>query len=332
MKIVQFTASSGYGGMEKSFVDLSNALADDHNVTVVLLPGCDFRNRLSSKVTLVELVSNPTKYNPFLYYELYEKLRDISPDIVHTHGAKGTSVVHRISRFLQCKHLGTKHNDRKGRVFNSLKWVTAVSDKVKKSVSVMPGAVIQVVYNGLVEEEVQEVEKNAIFTILAVGRLDKVKGFDILIEQVQKLDFPYRLVVVGEGPEKEALVELITKQQLQDSVFLTGFSDDIAQMMHNSDTVVISSHREGFSNILVEALFYAPILLATPVGAVVEILPEQFQATQSGLGDKIADLYRNYDDYTNRFNLLRREKKSMFRQSNITEQYEMMYRKMSDLS
>lgn len=328
MKILQFAASNGYGGMEKAFVELSNGLAEKHSVTALLLRGCEYSNRFSEKVNLVELSANPTKHNPFLHYELYKKITTINPDIIHTHAVKGTQLVRRAGRFLGIKHVGTKHNDRKGRVFSSLDWVVAVSEKVRESIDIQSGAVVEVIYNGINEQKQIKTPKNDNFTILTVGRLDRIKGFDLLIEQVAKLNFPYRLLIVGEGPERRALTNLVAELQLQESIFLLGFRDNIAQLMHEAHVVVMPSHREGCSNVMIEAIFYAPVLLATPAGAVVEILPEKFQALQAGLGDKIIDLYQNYDEYTNRFDLVRQEKKNLFRQSSIVRKYEALYQKI----
>ena len=115
-------ASDGYGGAEKVFVELSNGLAERHEVAAMLIRGCAFRSRFSDKVQLIELKSNPTRHNPFLHYEIYRAVRRFSPDIIHTHAAKGAELVRKISRFTDIPHLGTKHNDRTGRIFNSLKW------------------------------------------------------------------------------------------------------------------------------------------------------------------------------------------------------------------
>ena len=95
--------------------------------------GPHMRERFSADVHLVSLLSNPTRYNPFLLYEIYSRLKDIKPDIVHTHAVKGTELVCSVNRFLRIPHVGTKHNVRKGKIFNTLNWVTAVSESIAKN-------------------------------------------------------------------------------------------------------------------------------------------------------------------------------------------------------
>jgi glycosyltransferase involved in cell wall biosynthesis len=327
MKIVHFLASGGggYGGAEKVCVELCNALAERHQVTAMVVRGCSFIDRFAKAVHVVELTSNPTINNPLLHYEIYQQLRDLRPDLVHTHAVKATVLVRRVNRFLGLKHVGTKHNDRKGKVFNAMDWVTTISQKAKNSIVPRHGGVVRVIYNGIVEEEVVKRHDPDIFTMIVVGRLEKIKGFDILVQQVANLTFPYNLLIVGDGPEEKNLLSLVMRLGLSEKVKLLGYRENIAQLMHDSHVVLISSHKEGGPRIIAEALFYAPALISTPVGVVPEVLPQEFIACQSQLGEKIADLYQNYEQYTRQFEDLRRLQKGTFLYPRILKQYEEIY-------
>lgn len=328
MNIVQFMASSAYGGAEKVFVELANALAGRHTVTALLLRNTAYKQRFSGAVQLVELKSNPTSHNPFLHLEIYSVLRSLGPDLVHSHAAKASELVAKVNRLLHLPHLATKHNDRRGRIFNSLAWVSTVSAKAQASVRARKGAQVRVIYNGVVEEQVAPGVKDEIFTILAVGRLDPIKGFDLLIRQVHALPFPFRLRIVGEGPERDRLAAQIMAAGLGDKVELLGFRDDIAQLMADAHLVVVSSHQEGGPKVMIEALFYADLLIATPVGAVVEVLPAVFQAEQHQLGAKLSDVWDNYAAYVEQFQRLRQEKKELFAFSRIVDQYISLYQEI----
>jgi glycosyltransferase involved in cell wall biosynthesis len=328
MKIVQFMASEGWGGAESVFVDLSNELAKSHHVIAFLLRGTEYVGRFSSDVHLVTLRSNPTRYNPFLLYEIYSCLKDIRPDIVHTHAVKGTELVCDINRFLQIPHVGTKHNVRKGKIFNTLNWVTAVSEASKETIHSVRPARIKVIYNGISPIIVEEIKKNEVFTILAIGHLDKVKGFDILIRQVCNLEFDFRLLIVGEGPEKSYLTETIKKTGMEGKVQLIGFREDVARLMKSSHMVVISSHTEGFSKVLVEGMFYADAVISTPVGIAAEVLPSIFLVEQGRLGQKISQLHRNYDQFTSDFRKISDNRKNDFLLPGIVEKYCRFYQEV----
>jgi glycosyltransferase involved in cell wall biosynthesis len=326
MRIVQFMASEGYGGAEQVFIELSNTLAEGAEVVAVLLRNATIGHRLSPLVRRLVLHSNPTSNNPFLHIELYSRLREISPDIVHTHAAKATTLVARINRLLGYPHLGTKHNDRKGRIFNHLRWVSAVSEKAARSVLAAPGAEIRVIHNGVAYEDCGQEEKDDIFTILAIGRLDRIKGFDALIEQVRSLAFPFLLCIVGEGPEKSSLDRQIRERGLAGRVVLEGFRDDIPRLMRKAHLVVISSHQEGGPKVMIESLFYADLLISTPVGAVPEVLPERFQAGQDRLAAKIAEVHAAYDRYREEFAAIAAKKRPEFSMPEIVIKYQDYYR------
>ncbi len=330
MKIVQFMASGSFGGAEKVFVELANALSERHSVIALVIRNCQFIHRFSAKVQVVELESHPTINNPFLHYELFRVLHRLKPDIIHTHAAKATQLVKRVNMFCDVKHLGTKHNDRNGRIFNRLRWVTAVSEKARQSIRPVRDCNISVIHNGVIEEPITLRNKSDIFTLLGVGRLDKIKGFDYLIQQVADLQFPFRLLLVGEGPEHGALQKQISRLGLEEKVQLLGFREDIAQMMHDAHLVVISSHREGGPKVMLEALLYADALVSTPVGAVPDVLPEYFQAQLHHLGKKIDYIYNNYVRYSQQFSEVRDKKKADFAFSKIVEEYEKTYRQIVD--
>jgi len=328
MKIVQFIASEGFGGAEKVFVELSNALARDHEVTALLLRNATIEKRFSPDVRQVRLNSHPTSNNPFLHLELYSRLKELNPDIIHTHAAKGTTLVARVNRLLGFKQLGTKHNDRKGRIFNTLRWVSTVSEKAGRSVIPARGAHICVIHNGVVPEVIGIVDKEEVFTMVAVGRLDRIKGFDILIDQVSSLPFDYRLQIVGEGPEKDNLEKKIRKHGLKGKVSLAGFRDDIPLLMKKAHLVVVASHQEGGPKVMIESLFYADVLIATPVGAVPEILPEMFQSSQDKLGRKIMEVHSHYDEYLKEFQKVADEKRQDFTIPLIVGKYFDLYREI----
>jgi glycosyltransferase involved in cell wall biosynthesis len=58
--------------------------------------------------------------------------------------------------------------------------------------------------------------------LLAVGRLVEKKGFDVLIAAASRLSFPFRLRIIGEGPERTHLERLIAAARLEEQVTLCG--------------------------------------------------------------------------------------------------------------
>ena len=143
--------------------------------------------------------------------------------------------------------------------------------------------------------------ENFKFSIVAVGRLDKIKGFDLLIRAVSELKFDFELKIYGQGGERQNLQNLIDSLNLQNRVQLCGFCDDVAAALSASHLHIISSRKEGFPVILIEGIFYSPVLISTRVGGISEILSEEFLYEAADLSAKIDEIYRTYGKYARAF-------------------------------
>ena len=159
--------------------------------------------------------------------------------------------------------------------------------------------------------------ENFKFSIVAVGRLDKIKGFDLLIRAVSELKFDFELKIYGQGGERQNLQNLIDSLKLQDRVRLCGFCDDVAAALAASHLHVISSRKEGFPVILIEGIFYSPVLISTRVGGISEILSEEFLCEAADLGVKIDEIYRTYGKYARVF----AQKHAKFKQTLTLQNY-----------
>jgi glycosyltransferase involved in cell wall biosynthesis len=94
-------------------------------------------------------------------------------------------------------------------------------------------------------------------TIVAVGRLVRQKGFDLLIDAVARLsaDLPrVKLIIFGEGPDRGALEAKARALGVADRVSLPGITATPGAWISAGDVFVLSSRYEGFPNVLVEAL------------------------------------------------------------------------------
>lgn len=92
--------------------------------------------------------------------------------------------------------------------------------------------------------------------VIAVGRLSKQKGFDLLIEAWAKIekDFPdWKLDIFGDGEMKDELQNQINENNLN-NIKLRGYATDIEQEYLNSSIFALSSRYEGFVLVLMEAL------------------------------------------------------------------------------
>jgi glycosyltransferase involved in cell wall biosynthesis len=257
-------------------VDLANAMVEyglPVEVSILAPAGSNYRERIAPEIDLIEYRSGNTRNNPFLWLELAGHIRRFSPDIVHTHYAKATEIYRILNRFLRKPFVATKHNPRKGAVYEKIDNVIAVSKVVQESVKTGKAVVI---YNGIAPVTVTRElsEESDRIKLLCVGRLDPIKGYDRLIALLSGIDLPWELTILGEGGQRDALETLVSRNGLSGRVHLPGFRTDIPQQMANCDIFISSSLSEGFGIAILEAMNYAPLVLSTRTGIAVEICPD----------------------------------------------------------
>jgi len=103
------------------------------------------------------------------------------------------------------------------------------------------------------------------YRVIAVGRLVKQKGFDVLIDAlaIARKTEDIKLVIVGEGPERTYLEEKIKRLQLVDDVMLVGYKANPYPYISSSDLFVLSSRWEGYVNTVIEAMALGVDIVAT---------------------------------------------------------------------
>ena len=129
----------------------------------------------------------------------------------------------------------------------------------------------------LAKQDTGKMDENYI-NIISVGRLEKVKGFDRLIEAYSnifsKLSFKTHLYIVGDGSEKENLNQLIIDKGMSNNIELLGFQKNPYKFMKCSNLYVCSSHVEGYSLVIKEALVLGKPILSTDCGIDKKLLVE----------------------------------------------------------
>jgi len=102
--------------------------------------------------------------------------------------------------------------------------------------------------------------------ILTIGRLEKQKGHDLLIRAFACVDAKqkgWRLVILGEGPERSSLEKLAVNLGISDAVDMPGIVKEPAEWLHKARFFVLPSRYEGFPNALLEAMACGCAVIAT---------------------------------------------------------------------
>jgi glycosyltransferase involved in cell wall biosynthesis len=130
---------------------------------------------------------------------------------------------------------------------------------------------IKVIYNGLSDERVKpstafdKYKKADTFTLLYIGRINLLKGLELLVNSVKNLSFPFQLLIAGpDDGAKDILSRMIDKSSLRQKVHFLGFVNELEkeELYGISDIFVYPSKLEGFSIGILEAMQHSlPVLI-----------------------------------------------------------------------
>jgi len=107
----------------------------------------------------------------------------------------------------------------------------------------------------------------------SLGRLDAVKGYDLLLHALVRLP-GVRAVVVGEGAARPELERLARELGVDGRVELPGWSDAPRSALPDFDVFCLPSRSEGFPLSIAEAMLAALPVVATRVGSVAELVAD----------------------------------------------------------
>jgi len=168
--------------------------------------------------------------------------------------------------------------------------IVAVSDELRQYMidARFPASRVEVIRNGI---EIGAVPSAAdrrqarralridddVFVVASVARLDPVKDLGTLLDgfaTVRRQVPRSRLVIAGDGPERDRIAERASRPDLIGAVELVGFRSDVRALLAAADVYVNSSISEGVSITILEAMAAGVPIVATAVGGTPEVLAD----------------------------------------------------------
>ncbi len=169
--------------------------------------------------------------------------------------------------------------------------VPALVDKLECVYDVLNPQLIRT----LSEENAPDIKviPDSIITLTTVGRMVKLKGYDLAVDAAVKLKnvgIGFRWFFVGDGPMRELIEESIERENLSDSIILTGMKPNPYPYIKTADIYVQPSRFEGFGMTIGEAkILHKPI-----VSTNFEVVYDQITDGENGLVvEKSADSIAN---------------------------------------
>lgn len=176
----------------------------------------------------------------------------------------------------------------------------------KRDITVIPNGLDITKFINLSKENIRRKMNipNDVKIIIFIGRLKSVKGVEYLIEAMGLLgqkDVKTKLLLVGDGAERERLEQLVKELELTKNVMFVGrvSNEDIPKFLTMSDILVLPSLTEGFPNTILEAMASGLPIIATNIRGIPEIIKNGENGflveskNPEAIAEKILSLFEN---------------------------------------
>ena len=249
-------------------------------------------------------------------------------NLIHVHGARVNVFACLVSQMTGIPIIATEHNInawRENLIMNTFDRIMGIMNKKRVAVSqgvaksliesrVVPKDKVTVIYNGIETSNfddlpcaIKRVRKefginDTDILIGSVGRLSEEKGYKYLVEAAKIVCEKYnhaKIMIVGPGKLREVLYQQISKLNLRNKFILTGYREDIPEILQSFDIFVLPSLTEGLPLSLLEAMASGKPVVASAVGGTPEVIqhgvtgilvpPKDSQALAQGVISIIRD-------------------------------------------
>lgn len=313
LDVLHVASGDFWGGSEAQVAFLLPALAArGHRVRAVLFNSGRLEQELQTARVRVDVIPEQDGMLA-LWRGLRGNLRSTPADLVHAHGYKEALTLFSASVGLPVRRVRTLHGVPEVPL-GGVAWRLALYTRLERWLSawlqVRGIAVSQALFEaesphwrsrlsrvpnavdiGVPQGSVPPNERDRLPVMLYAGRLEPVKGPDILLEAmpaIRKAVPDVRLWLAGEGSLRSHLEGRIAQLGLEGAVELLGQRDDVDELIEAARLVVLPSRGEGMPTLLLEALAAGRPVVATRVGGMPEVTRDGALAVLVPSGEPIA--------------------------------------------
>lgn len=304
VRVLHLVDNLNFGGMERVIAELvRRADTDRFELHVLALSYLGhFAEGLTDRASL-HVATPMSRLSLLRPASLAQDIARIAPDVAHVHSgvwlkAARAAAMAGVPRRIYTDH-GRQHPDPLSnrmldrRASASTHTIVAVSDPLRDQLArfVVHPEAVTVIRNGVDTELYCPRERDGSLhaelglapgtpIVGSIGRLEPVKGYEVMIAAFAQLlhDWPGAtrpaLVLIGDGSERARLERDAASSGISDAVFFRGWRSDIERHLAEFDLFTMSSHSEGTSVSLLEAMSSGMCPVVTRVGGNPAVLGE----------------------------------------------------------
>jgi glycosyltransferase involved in cell wall biosynthesis len=310
-KILYVITKSNWGGAQRYVFDLATQFAGKYEVAVALGGNGKLKTRLEEAgirvISLPFLVRDVSVFlDTRVFFGLLSLFKKERPDIIHLNSSKISGLgalagrMAKVPKIIFTAHGFAFREEWRGafqiKIIKFFSWLTVLLSHAVITVSArderealsfpFTRRKILLVRNGISEpeflskEEARKIlcEKNTenALWIGTIGELHKNKGHAYAIEALSKLPPTANILffIIGEGEEKNALLEKIRENKLEEKVFLVGNKNNAAELLGAFDIFLFPSVKEGLPFTILESGLAGLPVIASAVGGIPEIITD----------------------------------------------------------
>ena len=267
MKIAHLVSSQIFAGIEQHVYELSSFMSDVSEQVII----CDESIHHHMGRMKTQSLDIGSRYSPLNTYKLIKFLNQNNVSILHCHGAKASTIGKGVKIFSNIKVVSTIHGHKKNNnAFTNLDAVIGVNKLLIENIP--KGTYIPNWFNPSHAGE----RSSRTGPIIAIGRLEPVKGFNQLIKSW--INIQEDLEIIGSGPEEQNLHQLIHNLNLSDRVKIVTNCDysSIEEKYKTTSGLIVSSHREGGPRVVLEAINHEIPVLGSKVGIIPDLITSEY--------------------------------------------------------
>lgn len=303
MRVLQLISSSGYYGAENMLLNLigNDEATASQNLLAVFYnrhqPNTELYDRAKRRGIAAELIHCQGRIDWRGVRDIRRLVRAHNIDVLHTHGYKADLYGYLAARREGKPVVATCHNWLAGgamlAIYNFLDRIAlqrfdavgAVSETIAEKllslglrcerVTVIPNGIDVHAFDVAPSPATPGTQARKEQVIGVIARLDLQKGFVYLLNAVATLrhSFPaLRLLIVGEGPDRARIEQMVSGHNLGGLVTFAGQQSDMPGVYAAIDIFVLPSLNEGLPMTLLEAMAASKPIIATRVGAVATVV------------------------------------------------------------